>query len=70
MRTMCRKKILERTLEKASLPPENGVVFVSPEGIRSLEEAIRNLEHIYKEMGEMAKRNSPEIEKNSKNREA
>jgi hypothetical protein len=41
---MHKKKSLEKT------PTDDKVVFVSPEGIQSLETAIKNLEQIYKEM--------------------
>ncbi len=49
---MCKKKKLKKT------PLDDEVIFVSPEGIKSLETAIENLEHIYKEVEKVAKKKS------------
>jgi regulator of replication initiation timing len=50
---MYKKKSLEKN------PLDDEVVFVSPEGIQSLETAIENLEHIYKEMKKAVKATVP-----------
>ncbi|MDR2912560.1 MAG: hypothetical protein LBV38_04570 [Alistipes sp.] len=53
---MSAKKCPFKTPLPSSTPPEEeDVIFVSPEGIKSLEAAIENLEHIYNEMGAKAK---------------
>jgi hypothetical protein len=57
---MCRKKYLE----KNSL--DDRVIFVSSEGIKSLETAIENIEHIYKEMKKAATDHEEKIKKQIK----
>jgi hypothetical protein len=47
---MSKKKNLEKT------PLDDEVIFVSPEGIKSLETAIESLEHVYKEVEKATKK--------------
>ncbi len=54
---MCKKKNLGKT------PLDDEVIFVSPEGIKSLETAIQNLEHLYKEVEKVAKKKPKPVSK-------
>jgi homoserine trans-succinylase len=49
---MSQTKHIEKT------PLDDEVIFVSPEGIKSLETAIEHIEYVYKELGKASKKDA------------